>query len=317
MNYTTTKLYGITTKKHLSYILKIDQKVLMNIEPLFCADSFTKTKNEKTRTFFDPNVSQRKVLNRINHYLQQIEAPSFAYGGIKGRSYIDNAKVHSSQSSLLLIDIKNFFPSTNDFYVYNFFKNKLAMSTDVAKILTLIVTEKSGLSKNRFIPQGYPTSPLISLFSYIDMFSKIAEIASLNRLNYSCYYDDLTLSSNKYIDKSVLRQIKKTISLYDLKVNENKTRALFNRGSKLTGVIVLPDGLEIPGKIQLQMIQNFDLLMKSIFSETQIDKKTIITLCNKVQGCIASMRSIDKYKNDFDRDLSFYSNKVKEIRKLL
>ncbi|TFJ25406.1 hypothetical protein CKN99_12515 [Carnobacterium maltaromaticum] len=312
LKYTNSSLYGITTKKHLSYILKMNLGSLSNIEPLFCANSFSKKKNNKSREFYNPTLEQRAVLNRINVALCQIGAPNYAYGGIKGRSYIDNAKVHSGQKALFLIDISNFFPSTRDKYVYKFFKNKLAMSTDVATILTLVVTEKLFDSDKRFLPQGYPTSPLLSLFAYIEMFESINKIAINNDLKYTCYYDDLTLSSSSYIDKKILRQVKKEISSYDLKVNDFKTRALFNKASKLTGVVVSPEKIVAPGKLQLQMIDNFSKLMDAIYSGKMTTKIEINELCNKVQGCLASIKSIEP-----DRDLTYYVNKLKIIRQML
>lgn len=310
MNYSTSPLFEVSSKKRLSYLLKTDISKLKQADISFSAPYFSKTKGRKTRQFFNPTDTQRITVNAIKNCLEQIEIPDYIYGGIKNRSYIDNARVHENAKSLILIDLKNFFPSTSDSYVYDFFKNKLNQPVDIARILTIITTESG--DNGRFIPQGYSTSPLMSFLAYESMYQQLNNLANQQQLHFSAYFDDITFSSSKYINKSVERLAKKIVRSFGLQINQEKSRTLFNNASKLTGVVITPTQIQASGKLHKQMIDNFDLLLNSLYSNSKPSKKELLNLCNKTQGCINSIKAIEE-----NRDLSYYTNKVKEVRRLL
>lgn len=310
MNYSTSPLFEVSSKKRLSYLLKTDISKLKQADISFSAPHFSKTKGRKTRQFFNPTDTQRITINAIKNCLEQIEIPNYIYGGIKNRSYIANARVHENAKSLILIDLKNFFPSTSDSYVYDFFKNKLNQPADVARILTIITTESG--DHGRFIPQGYSTSPLMSFLAYESMYQQLNNLANQQQLHFSAYFDDITFSSSKYINKAVERSAKKIVRSFGLQINQEKSRTLFNNASKLTGVVITPTQIQASGKLHKQMIDNFDLLLNSLYSNSKPSKKDLLNLCNKTQGCINSIKAIEE-----NRDLSYYTNKVKEVRRLI
>ncbi|ARW05754.1 reverse transcriptase family protein [Bacillus atrophaeus] len=313
MNYSTSKLFGVTNKKYLSELLSIDINELKNIEEFYNTSPFTKIIKGKERTLYNPPFKYKKVLNKINIYLQQITPPSFVFGGIKGRSYVMNATLHKDHSNFLLLDLKDFFPSTRDFYVYNFFKNKLRMATDIAKICTLLTTVKLGLNtQERNLPQGFATSPYLSFLCYYDMYNSIYKISNHKQIVFSCYYDDLTFSSSSYISKGFKRNIVKVIKEYGLVVNDKKTRLLFNKhGIKITGAIVKDNSLLSPNNTQLKMYSHFEKLMV-LYSTDPTKQQEILELCNKVNGLLIALKIVET-----NRDLGYIKNKVKEIRKTI
>lgn len=313
MNYSASKLFGVTNKKYLSELISIDINELKNIEKFYKVSPFTKIINGKERKLYNPSFKYKKVLNTINLYLQQISPPSYVFGGIKGRNYVMNASLHKDNSNFLLLDLKDFFPSTRDYYVYNFFKNKLQMSTDIAKICTLLTTVKVGVDiQDRNLPQGFPTSPYLSFLCYYDMYNTIYKISNHKQITFSCYYDDLTFSSSNFINKGFKRNIVKVIKEHGLVVNDNKSKLLFNKhGIKITGTVVKEKTLLSPNKTQFKMYNHFDRLM-DLYSTDPYQKNEILGLCNKVNGLLSALKIVES-----NRDLTYIQNKVNEIRKVI
>ena len=62
------------------------------------------------------------------------------FSGIKGRSAFGNAIYHINCKYMLKLDMSKFFPNTHRNNIYEFFKDKLKMSSDVSSICTDIVT---------------------------------------------------------------------------------------------------------------------------------------------------------------------------------
>ncbi|MGE7115081.1 reverse transcriptase family protein [Lysinibacillus sp. NPDC047702] len=310
MNFSQSKLYGLSNKKYLAELLRIDKDKLRNIDVEFTPIKFTSQVNGKNRVLYDQNPEYKKVLKKIVNLLSKVELPKYAFGGIKGRNYIGNADVHKGNKFLLLLDIRDFFPSTRDSYIYSLFYNKLQMPQDIAKIFTDLVSVPLESGEGRYLPQGFPTSPIISLFAYIDMYEEIAEIANKNDMNFSCYYDDLTLSSNKFIPKSMKKNISRIIQKYGFKVHPNKSKLVIQKFTKVTGVILDKDDLKVPKSLFKKLHEAFNLLHIMNRSSGDYRADEFVDICNKVQGLIAAIKSIEP-----NRNLEMYSNMLKYMRK--
>lgn len=96
----------------------------------------------KPRLIECPSDELKIIQKRIKNYLSMIEVPNNVFSGIKGKSYYDNAKMHTgiNRRNLYKIDITAFFPSISRDKVYRFFLNDLDCSPDVAEILTSLTT---------------------------------------------------------------------------------------------------------------------------------------------------------------------------------
>lgn len=162
MDFNKNILYGISNKKYLAELIRIDKNKLRAVAANFQTDPFIEEKNGKTREFYNPTKEHKKSLKQIVKFLSKLDIPEYITGGISQRSYVSNVEFHKSNKFAIIIDIANFFPSTDGNRVYNFFKNDLGQSSDIAKILKDLTT----VNKNdkTFLPQGYPTSPLLSFF---------------------------------------------------------------------------------------------------------------------------------------------------------
>jgi retron-type reverse transcriptase len=149
------------------------------------------------------------------------------------KSIQTNAIVHVGKKYVANIDIENFFGSIKTPMVFRLLRNfnfGEQLSKNISKLVTL----------NNTLPQGAPTSPIISN-SYLFAFDElIFNLSAKSGITYSRYADDMSLSGN---DKLKLVQlidiIRNEISPLGLQLKENKTRIASRSGQqKVTGVVV-------------------------------------------------------------------------------
>jgi Reverse transcriptase (RNA-dependent DNA polymerase). len=125
------------------------------------------------------------------HRLEEIYVPRVSVHGFTfGRSIVTNARRHVGCRWLLNIDLHDFFPSIHIGRIIGLFRappfncQKEAAIT-LAQICTL----------NGRLPQGGPTSPIISNMICFKMDREILEFAKAHRCTYTRYADDITIST--------------------------------------------------------------------------------------------------------------------------
>ena len=159
---------------------------------------------------------QKNILRNIL-YKEKVHPCSYAYR--KGKSIVDNAKVHCESKVIIKMDIRDFFPSVNSLKVQNMF-TMLGWNIEASKKLTDLCTWKNGL------PQGAPSSPAISNIILYQLDKKLFSMAQGFHASYTRYADDLTFSLKE--DKpEVVRSI---IKLTQLAVEKEGFRINFKKG---------------------------------------------------------------------------------------
>lgn len=124
-----------------------------------------------------------------------------AHGFIPGgkRSIVSNAAVHVRDAEagkptqlVLNVDLKDFFPSINFGRVRGLFlKPPFEMAPAAAAVAAQLATFRNQL------PQGAPTSPILSNMIASELDRRLARIAAQEGLRYSRYADDITFSTTK------------------------------------------------------------------------------------------------------------------------
>lgn len=198
---------------------------------------------KKYRKFNDAHNKHKKILKRINYYLNQIQLPSY-YFSKEDYCYKYNATYHKGNTKFILMDIENFFPNCNfrkvkDFCakesgLYLVSKKKLPCGeeyyeTDIADIFARLVTApKNKNLNNRIIPQGYPTSTNISFLAYKEMFDEINDYAKSLNYKFSVYVDDLTFSYKEEIinPKEFIEKIINILNKYCHNANKKKIKII-------------------------------------------------------------------------------------------
>ncbi len=171
---------------------------------------------------------QRWILQNI---LYNIKVSKHSHGFIPGRSIATNAKIHVGQELVMGIDLKDFFPSIKFNRVRGFFKS-VGYNNHISTILADLCTF------NWQLPQGAPTSPMISNLIASRLDRRLAGFCKKKELLYSRYADDITISGGKVLPryKTLIFRI---ITEEGFEINCEKVR-IQGRGScqLVTGLVV-------------------------------------------------------------------------------
>jgi RNA-directed DNA polymerase len=130
---------------------------------------------------------QKRILRRL---LDRLEAHPAATGFEHCHSIATNALCHAGQAVVLRMDIKDFFPSTTERRVRDWF-HAIGWNRDASSLLTRLVTHRGGL------PQGAPTSPRISNLVNHRLDARLEGLARKVGASYTRYADDMTFSFRK------------------------------------------------------------------------------------------------------------------------
>jgi RNA-directed DNA polymerase len=134
----------------------------------------------------DLKAWQRTALKALAEFY---EPHPDAHGFLKGRSIVSNAAIHAGQPLVFNIDLKDFFPSVHFGRVRGLFMSPpFEMGAPAAAVMAQLVTFKNQL------PQGAPTSPILSGMAAAELDRRLSRLARRSRLKYSRYADDITLS---------------------------------------------------------------------------------------------------------------------------
>lgn len=203
------KTLRIRSVKHLSLTLDLSKERLINLSdnPVKYYRTFMMKVKNKERDLLEA-VGQLKIIQKkiLDNILRRLPVQECSYGGAKGRSIKDNAKVHAKSKYIAKLDIRNFYPSIHSSKVYRFFINQ-ECSPDVARILTSLTTYKYSL------PLGTSTSPMLADQIVRSIDQRIEGIAKKSNMQYTRYVDDITLSGTFPLDrmaKTVINILKQT-----------------------------------------------------------------------------------------------------------
>lgn len=189
----------------------------------------------------------KMLLQYVNIILKALYAPSIsAMGFAEGRSVVTNAQKHLGQNYVLNIDLKDFFPSVERARInarlqiapFNF-TPEIAMT--IAGLCCMKV-ESDETNIRYVLPQGVPTSPIITNMICDKLDRRLAGLARRFGLRYTRYADDITFSSmhNVYQPTGAFwKELRRIIIDQKFTINESKTR-LQKRGSRqeVTGLNV-------------------------------------------------------------------------------
>lgn len=283
-------LYKCKTKKKLESLLTIEPGNLKNIQHAIKYHSFDIDKKHTTekRKITAPDRKLKLIQKRILSLLQRVERPSWLISGEKGKCYIDNGMVHLMANYMLAVDIAKFYDNCRRDCAYRFFVDRMHTSSDVADILSDIVTYNNG------IPTGCPTSQLIAYYAYEDMFRQISLCAEKYACRFTLYVDDMTFSSSEpFAWKKLAREIDIILRRFGHKPKYPKVKFYSKHAAKpITGTIITADhNLDIPNALQKKVYDNFQLLKAS---DEQGESEETARIKRKLTGQIQASRNIDK-----------------------
>jgi len=156
-----------------------------------------------------------------------------------GVSLRDNARFHKGKKFVLAIDVEDFFGSVQFGLVYGVF-NKMGYNDQVATLLT------NFCMVHNHLPQGAPTSPMLSNLIFEKADSEIWKYCKGKKLCYTRYADDLTFSGDIMSIGNVYAYVRTQLDGMQMKINRKKT-SVMGRGTQqnVTGVVV-NEKLQVP-----------------------------------------------------------------------
>lgn len=150
-------------------------------------------KSGGTRLISAPASPIKIIQRKLKQILDAVYNPKPAtHGFVTGRSIVSNARLHKKRRYVLNIDLENYFPSIHFGRVRGMFMgNPYHLTDEVATVLAQICCDKGVL------PQGAPTSPIISNMICARLDAKLQQLAKEHQCTYSRYADDITFSTNR------------------------------------------------------------------------------------------------------------------------
>ena len=224
------------------------------------------------RILHEPKPALKLKQRQIRRYLQArgLKGSYCAHGFIPGRSAVTHAKNHLHKRVIIKCDIEDFFGSTTRSMVSRALTNSSLDKETVKDICDICML-------NNALPQGAPTSPLLSNLAFLDLDKRLSGLAKKYRAAYSRYADDMCFSGNDPQLNAILPQIKYVVENCGYKLKDSKTRVLrHNRSQIVTGVVVnqklnVPQGLKHNTRARLFKLKQA-LLTGQAFDETEFTR---------------------------------------------
>ncbi len=247
-----TKFLSLTTPQDIADLLEIDlQHLYYHIyivpEAVRYISFDIPKRRGRVRTISAPATALKIIQRKLNQILLQVYVPKpCVHSFLLDKSILSNAKVHVGRRNILNIDLEDFFPSINFGRVRGLFMGvPYKLNSGVATILAQICCF------NNQVPQGAPTSPIITNMICPKMDSQLMQLAKVNRCDYTRYVDDITFSTNlrefpsdlaRLDDLGQLEigfELDNIISQNGFKINTQKTRlSKKNLRQEVTGITV-------------------------------------------------------------------------------
>lgn len=271
--------------------------------------------NDNGREIHKPAYYLKKSQKILLKYLLPKVLPKYLFApSIKNtnKNNIENARYHLGKKYFLTMDISSFYNSIKGDIIYDFFFNKLKLSSDVALFITKLTVYDNGVET--FLSTGSPSSQILAYLSYRDVFDNIYNMCLKKGVRFSLYVDDMTFSSDIKFTNELPNRIINIFKENNLKIKPEKTKR-YNKGyAKITGVILKNNKLHIKNSKRKDIIENLKLLNKSndiIIKEIKNNNVEIIKAISKLNGLFNYTKQIEE--NHFLAN----RNRIKKLYKLI
>ena len=192
-------------------------------------------KDGSQRILYSPCPGLKYIQRRILSLLSGEQISSYAYAYRKGVSIFDNALPHCQKPLLVKLDLSNFFGSISFSKVYwaidralhaappSFLQEALHNSPQIGNPFAISFYIARLCTLNGCLPQGAPTSPLLSNLVFLPLDRKIGAYCEKRGIAYTRYSDDMTFSG-AFSPRSLIFFVEKCLSGTGFSLNRQKTR---------------------------------------------------------------------------------------------
>ena len=196
----------------------------------------------------------------------KLQVSKFSHAFRHGHSIKTNAKFHIGRKYVVKFDVVDFFGSTKIYKVERLLVNS-GYTLPLAKLIAGIVTYDGSL------PQGAPSSPVLSNSIYVDLDAELGGIAVGGGWRYTRYADDMTFSGDG--DLSLLfSSVYKALNKHGLRANSKKTRVMRRGGRQIVCGVVLNESIGPSRDVRRKFFQEVHYVRKFGISG-HIDRREI------------------------------------------
>lgn len=227
--------FHLTTRKSVADFFEISEKTLIFIlyrnQTNNYKEFILKKKSGGTRTILAP-VSTLKILQRkFNYVLSLIYEPKPPVRGFyPGMSILQNARSHIKSNLVLNLDFHEFFPSINFGRVRGLLMAEpYNLPSEAATVLAQIACY------NNQLPQGAPTSPIISNMICAKLDGQLLRMARKERAVYTRYADDITFSTyrRKFSNNIITADQESGTDIAEIKLGDELIRIILENGFRI------------------------------------------------------------------------------------
>lgn len=201
------------------------------------------------RTIKAPDDSLKILQDRLKSLLESLYVPSRSVSAfVQGRGVIYNAQWHLKRKNVINIDIENFYDQIHFGRILGMLIAKpYSLRYETARIIAHISCVDG------VIPQGAPTSPIVSNMICRRLDREFVKFSSLARVFYTRYADDITFSFNhnelgvlfNKNENKVSSEIERIVLSNGFRINVKKTRL---QSSKERQVVT---GIKVNSKLNI------------------------------------------------------------------
>lgn len=199
---------------------------------------------------------QRWILENV---LSKFVCSKYAKAYVKDRTILDSVKYHKKAKVIIKMDVEHFFNNISEKKIVQvFLRNNIPLNKAVYYADICCYEER--------LPQGAPTSPCLSNLFMLPFDCSIGDFCRENKLFYTRYADDITISSfNNLNVEDILKiknEVKKHLNKIGLSVNNKKTKVLRKEQSQRVMGIVLNSKMQVNRTYRMKLRQEIKFINK-------------------------------------------------------
>lgn len=251
---------------------------------LVCPDDEARSQHEAMLGF----LYNRRLVNSDG-----LRPETFVASGMPGSQILDNVLPHKDNWTFYMLDIKSAFSSVD----ITELKEKVIMAAETSDAVDILdfIDAYGTTPLVPGLPQGAPCSPYLFNFYMQDTDRALDAFCRENRLAYTRWLDDITISSpkkEKTLGEDTRSEIRQIVEQTPgMKVNHAKGRkhSRASRPITITGVSIYPDDrIQPKPAIIKKAFDTFDVVENDIFGMADITDSHV-GLLDGYHGALVSM----------------------------
>lgn len=206
---------------------------------------------------------QRRILSEI---LNKHEISPYATAYVHGRHMSDNAEPHVGHKYLLKMDIVDFFGSISYLQVLSCAFSSKIYPKQIGVMLTSLCC------KDEALPQGAPTSPMLSNIVMKSFDDVIGDWCKAHGITYTRYCDDLTFSGDRPLYTAYLKA-KGMLEERGFEINEAKTHFITASKQQTVTGLTVNQKVSVPAEYKRRLRQEIYYSLKFGFADAVIHQQ--------------------------------------------